>query len=141
MGPLFGSTIHGIQAVRKLSGVVPLDPDGLCQRAAWVVAGAQAGKYVGEVVAWAPAEVAAGTGVVIYPLDARQHAPAAACVLALVPRHAAHDHRRRVVAQFHQVVSSERRGCAEQVAPEADVGRAVDGKQMGVTRSCTSARR
>ena len=108
--------------------MVALGADGCGEVATTGSAGGDLGERVTEVVARRPAEVVAGAGVVVDALDGGEHAPAEAVVEVCVLGDVAGDDGGCVGPELLEVFTREGRGRADDVAAEADGGRAVEGE-------------
>src|SRR3954468_17095957 len=106
--------------------VIALRADIAGERAARVLTGGQRLDRDGEVVARCPAELLACERAVVDALDAVEHPPAALRVDVLVAGHAAADDGGRIGTQLGAVARGQRRRRADDVAAEAELGRAFD---------------
>src|SRR5215207_1265262 len=127
MTPLASAQRVGPRRLR----VVALRANGYGQGAARVLAGVDAIERAAEVPAGSPAELAARALVDVDALDAVEHPPAALSVDRLRIGEPPPHRRRGVGPEAGEVVGRERRGRADDVAPEADVGRAVERETVG----------
>ena len=110
--------------------MVALCAHGQGERASRILTRPHAIERMAEVVSRPPAEFVPGSIVDVHAVDAGQHLPAALRVDRLVVRKEPPDHRRGVGAQRGQVLASKRRGGADDVAPEADRGSALEGETV-----------
>jgi hypothetical protein len=102
------ASFHRIRASRELLGVVFLGTNASGQWTAEAFSRSQAIEHEIEIILWLPAEFPSDTFVDIDAVDARNHAPTAACILCRITGIAAAHRDRGIGAQIRQIAW---RGC------------------------------
>ena len=125
---------HRVGAIAEGPVVVTLRSDVTGEAAAELFVSAQPPQHLSEVELGPPTQLFAGLCIHVNPVDAREHLPTELPVGVFEVRKELGDDFSSVRANVPQMRVRERRGCADDVTTEANLGRSLQRREMRCDR-------